>query len=70
MSQQATSTAKQAKQSLSYYMICRGHNTTIIVVTHDLDIAGRTDHTYQLKDGKLINYKMEFFHCFSETSLN
>ncbi len=38
--------------------LSRGHNTTIIVVTHDLDIAGRTDHTYQLKDGKLINYKM------------
>ena len=38
--------------------LSRGHNTTIIVVTHELDIAGRTDHTYQLKDGKLINYKM------------
>lgn len=38
--------------------LSRGQNTTIIVVTHDLDIAGRTDHTYQLKDGKLINYKM------------
>jgi putative ABC transport system ATP-binding protein len=38
--------------------LSRRQNTTIIVVTHDLDIAGRTDHTYQLKDGKLINYKM------------
>ena len=38
--------------------LSRGHNTTIIVVTHDLDIAGRTDHTYQIKDGKLINYKL------------
>lgn len=37
--------------------LSREHNTTIIVVTHDLDIAGKTDHTYQLKDGKLINYK-------------
>ncbi|MDB5184103.1 MAG: transporter-like protein putative transport system ATP-binding protein [Candidatus Saccharibacteria bacterium] len=37
--------------------LSRQHNTTIIVVTHDLDIAGRTDHTYQLKDGKLIDYK-------------
>lgn len=37
--------------------LSRSHNTTIIVVTHDLDIAGRTDHTYQLKDGKLLNYK-------------
>lgn len=37
--------------------LSRSHKTTIIVVTHDLDIAGRTDHTYQLKDGKLMNYK-------------
>jgi putative ABC transport system ATP-binding protein len=37
--------------------LSRKHNTTIIVVTHDLDIAGKTDHTYQLKDGKLIDYK-------------
>jgi putative ABC transport system ATP-binding protein len=37
--------------------LSRKHNTTIIVVTHDLDIAGRTDHTYQLKDGKLVDYK-------------
>lgn len=36
--------------------LSRTHNTTIIVVTHDLDIAGRTDHTYQLKDGKMTNY--------------
>ncbi len=37
--------------------LSRKHNTTIIVVTHDLDIAGKTDHTYQLKDGELIEYK-------------
>lgn len=37
--------------------LSRKHKTTIIVVTHDLDIAGKTDHTYQLKDGKLIDYK-------------
>lgn len=37
--------------------LSRKHKTTIIVVTHDLDIAGKTDHTYQLKDGKLINFK-------------
>ena len=37
--------------------LSRTHNTTIIVVTHDLDIAGKTDHTYQLKDGKLVDYK-------------
>ncbi len=37
--------------------LSREHKTTIIVVTHDLDIAGKTDHTYQLKDGKLVDYK-------------
>lgn len=37
--------------------LSRTHKTTIIVVTHDLDIAGKTDHTYQLKDGKLVDYK-------------
>jgi len=37
--------------------LSREHNTTIIVVTHDLDIAGKTDRTYQLKDGKLATYK-------------
>lgn len=37
--------------------LSRKHGTTIIVVTHDLDIAGKTDHTYQLKDGKLVDYK-------------
>lgn len=37
--------------------LSREHQTTIIVVTHDLDIAGRTDRTYQLKDGKLFAHK-------------
>jgi len=37
--------------------LSRTHNTTIIVVTHDLDIAGKTDHTYQLKDGALTSHK-------------
>lgn len=39
------------------HKLSREQNTTIIVVTHDLDIAGKTDHTYQLKDGSLIDYK-------------
>lgn len=39
------------------HKLSREQNTTIIVVTHDLDIAGKTDHTYQLKDGKLLDYK-------------
>ncbi len=37
--------------------LSREHQTTIIVVTHDLDIAGKTDRTYQLKDGKLLAHK-------------
>ncbi len=32
-------------------------STTIIVVTHDLSIAGKTDLTFTLKDGKLLNKK-------------
>ena len=31
----------------------RSQNTTIIAVTHDLSIAGKTDVTFKLKDGKL-----------------
>ncbi len=34
--------------------LSRERQTTIIVVTHDLDIAGKTDRTYTLKDGKLL----------------
>jgi putative ABC transport system ATP-binding protein len=34
--------------------LSRSENTTIIVVTHDLEIAGRTDKTFKLKDGKLV----------------
>lgn len=33
--------------------LSRSKNTTIIAVTHDLDIAGKTDRTFRLKDGKL-----------------
>lgn len=33
--------------------LARKEQTTIIVVTHDLDIAGKTDVTFKLKDGKL-----------------
>jgi putative ABC transport system ATP-binding protein len=33
--------------------LARKENTTIIVVTHDLGIAGKTDQTFQLEDGKL-----------------
>jgi len=35
------------------HSLSRTENTTILVVTHDLDIAGKTDMTFQLTDGKL-----------------
>lgn len=34
--------------------LARTENTTIIAVTHDLSIAGKTDKTFRLQDGKLI----------------
>ena len=33
--------------------LAKSENTTIVVVTHDLAIAGKTDKTFQLIDGKL-----------------
>lgn len=33
--------------------LAKSENTTIIVVTHDLDIAGRTDRVLKIQDGKL-----------------
>jgi putative ABC transport system ATP-binding protein len=33
--------------------LAKSQNTTIVVVTHDLDIAGKTDVTFRLTDGKL-----------------
>lgn len=35
------------------HKLSRSQNTTIIAVTHDMDIAGRTDRTFTLKDGKI-----------------
>jgi len=34
--------------------LAKTENTTIIVVTHDLSIAGKTDLTFKLQDGKLV----------------
>jgi putative ABC transport system ATP-binding protein len=34
--------------------LARAENTTIIVVTHDMSIAGQTDITLQLQDGTLV----------------
>jgi putative ABC transport system ATP-binding protein len=33
--------------------LAKSENTTIIVVTHDLSISGKTDKTFKLEDGKL-----------------
>ena len=35
------------------HKLSRSQNTTIIAVTHDMDIAGKTDFTFKLKDGRL-----------------
>lgn len=35
------------------HKLSKSENTTIIVVTHDLSIAGQTDITFKLEDGKL-----------------
>jgi len=35
------------------HKLSREENTTILVVTHDLDIAGKTDRTLTLTDGKI-----------------
>ena len=34
--------------------LSRSEKTTILAVTHDMDIAGKTDRTFKLKDGKII----------------
>ena len=34
--------------------LSRSENTTILAVTHDLDIAGKTDQTFTLQDGALV----------------
>lgn len=36
------------------HSLSRSEETTIIAVTHDLDIAGKTDRTFTLKDGKVV----------------
>ncbi len=35
--------------------LTKKEKTTIIAVTHDLSIAGKTDQSFRLKDGKLVN---------------
>jgi len=35
------------------HSLAKSENTTIVAVTHDLSIAGQTDETFKLEDGKL-----------------
>jgi putative ABC transport system ATP-binding protein len=37
--------------------LSRTQDTTILAVTHDLDIAGKTDRTFTLKDGRIVTNK-------------
>ena len=37
--------------------LSRTENTTILAVTHDMDIAGKSDRTFMLKDGKITTKK-------------
>lgn len=39
------------------HSLSRSQNTTILAVTHDLDIAGKTDRTFTLRDGKIVATK-------------
>ncbi len=39
------------------HTLAKQEKTTIIVVTHDLDIAGKTDRTFRLADGQLKEVK-------------
>ncbi|MDQ2826557.1 MAG: ABC transporter ATP-binding protein [Actinomycetota bacterium] len=36
------------------HSLARTMNTTIVTVTHDMSIAGKTDVTFRLKDGKIV----------------
>ncbi|HUC87001.1 MAG TPA: ABC transporter ATP-binding protein [Candidatus Saccharimonadales bacterium] len=43
--------------------LAKSENTTIIVVTHDLAIAGKTDVTFRLQDGELMTGKAAAPHA-------
>lgn len=49
-----STTSKHIVQLLQ--KLTKSENTTIIVVTHDLNITRHTDMTFQLKDGKLLQH--------------
>jgi putative ABC transport system ATP-binding protein len=35
------------------HQLSRSEGATIVAVTHDMSIAGKTDSTFKLKDGKI-----------------
>ncbi len=37
--------------------VARTENTTVVAVTHDLDIAAKADVTFRLSDGRLVDFK-------------
>jgi len=39
------------------HSLTKTEDTTIVVVTHDLSIAGKTEKTFQLRDGKMVTVK-------------
>lgn len=41
------------------HSLAKTQNTTILAVTHDLTIAGKTDKTFLLQDGKLTEQKVD-----------
>lgn len=41
------------------HRLAKTENTTVITVTHDLSIAGKTDMTFRLSDGKLVKSRQQ-----------
>ncbi len=39
------------------HSLAKSEKTTIVAVTHDLEVAGKTDETFTLQDGKLVKNK-------------
>lgn len=52
------------------HSLARIQNTTIITVTHDLSIAGKTDVSFQLADGKLVGKTNLTLNAASKEAVN